>query len=259
MLRRVALVTLILALAAGTAWTRDDEYRKQNVGLILDTPFLHQDLYPYASEFFGAYGNESVTYEYNGRGLPVFIRYSDAETGIPFVEMEASYRPDGHLEQVVYLSYDEDGETVAFRDEFTFSEYGDTGPRLGYLLTSDGGSAEMRLTYDPEGRLIALEEDDAYGNGLFRSERYVWTNPDRWPALPYALEVYYAFDREVERYFYLYDANDRLIALEGENTPLADPLDSTYVGETYSYRRDMLDDIFRPVAQMDGAGQTALR
>ena len=256
---RTLLSAILVTLAVATVSGIDHDYRKQNIGIILDTPFLHQTDYPFASTFYGAYGNETISYEYDGRGMPVFVRYADPETGVPFVDMEASYLRDGHLESIVFVSYDEDGETVVFRDEFIFEAHIDAGPRFGYLFTGDGGEAEMRLIYDEFGRLIRLEEDDAYGDGLFRVERFAWTEPDRWPVLPYAIEIYYGIDEEVERYFYLYDAYDRLIGLEGHNTPLQAPTERVIVGETYSYRNETLDSIFGPVDEAASSGQTALR
>ncbi len=254
---RLLLSALILLCFVSIAHGIDNDYRKQNVGLILDTPFLHQTDYPFASRFYGAYGNEDISYEYDGRGMPVFVRYADPETALPFVDMEARYRRDGHLESIVFLSYDEDGTTVVFRDEFIFESFTDAGPRFGYLTTSDGGVAEMRLVYDEIGRLVLLEEDDAYGDGLFRVERFAWADADRWPVLPYAVEIYYGIDEEVERYFYLYDAYDRLIGLEGENTPLFATEDRVIVGETYYYRNETLDTIFGPVDESGPSGQTA--
>ncbi len=254
-----SLVVALFFVSAGVGAQPTDGLVVKNIGLILDTPFLHQAEVPYASEFLGAYGAELVTYEYDGEGMPTFIRYADLETGALFMDVEVDYREDRQVTMITYLSYDESGSSVIYVDSFEFSEYTATGPALAIMLTGDGITAEMRLSYDEIGRLVGIEEDDAFGEGLFRQERYAWTG-EGTASLPYAIEVRYPLDSEVERYRYLYDAAGRLQGLDGVSVLESDPENQTPVAEWYYYRSRSLDEIFGRIEPTSTGDQsTALR
>jgi hypothetical protein len=255
---RAIAVLLVIGVAGVAAGRPNESALRKNIGLILDTPFLHQDELPYESEFYGPYGDERIAYEYNADGLPVFIRYAALDTDATYLDTEVSYRPDGHIEALTYFSYDDAGEEIIYVDRFDFSEYTRYGPRLGTMITEEGIAAEMRLTYDDEGRLIGLEEDDAFGTGLFRVERYAWVEREDG-SLPYAIEIRFPLDGEIERYRYLYDARDRLVSLDGFNALTADPDDRTTVDEWYAYRTGTLEEIFGRITPGGGTSTTASR
>jgi hypothetical protein len=234
----------------------DPSLRRKNLGLMLGTPFLHQDELPYASDYHGAYGSERVTYEYDADGLPVFIRHSDLNDRVRYLDAEVSYRDDNQIDELVYYSYDEAGEDVLYEDRFEFSQYTDAGPQQALMTSRDGLIAEMRLSYDENGRLVQLEEDDPMGEGLFRRERYAWV--EGLPgSLPYAAEIRYALDDEIERFHYLYDARGRLQTLRGANVVQSDPQDRTPVTELFYYRSGTLDDIFGRIERKSSEGRTA--
>ncbi len=141
----------LLAAGGSLAAQETESLLRKNIGLMLDAPFLHQEELPYESEYSGPYGDELVTYEYDADGLPIFIRYADLDTGIPYMDAGVTYRSDGQIETLTYTSYDE------------------------------------------AGRLTGLEEDDAYGEGFFRIERYAWAElADR--SVPYAIELRFPLD-----------------------------------------------------------------
>jgi len=248
----------LLAAGGSLAAQETESLLRKNIGLMLDAPFLHQEELPYESEYSGPYGDELVTYEYDADGLPIFIRYADLDTGIPYMDAEVTYRSDGQIETLTYTSYDDEGDDVLYVDRFDFADYIATGPRLGTMITGEGMTAQMRMSYDEAGRLTGLEEDDAYGEGFFRIERYAWAElADR--SVPYAIELRFPLDGEIERYRYLYDARDRLVALEGFNALSGDPGNATTAGEWYSYRTGSLEETFGPIEPAGTPSTTALR
>ncbi|MFW6312460.1 MAG: hypothetical protein ACOC2N_01075 [Spirochaetota bacterium] len=252
------LVAMLFA-SAGIGAQATDPLVAKNIGLIVETPFLHQTELPYEGEILGAHADELVTYEYNGRGMPTFIGYADLETGESFMDVEVRYRRDGQIASLTYTSYDESNGEVIYVDRFEFSEYARTGPTLATMVTDEGMTAEMRLGYDESGRLVEIREDDAFGEGLFRHERYAWTG-EGVESLPYAIEVRFPLDGEVERYRYLYDATGMLQGLDGVNVLESDPDDRAPVAEWYYYRSRTLDEIFGRIEPTSTGGQsTALR
>jgi len=254
-----SIVLGMLFASAGIAAQSTDTRIVKNIGLIIDTPFLHQTELPHESEFLGAYADEYITYEYNGEGMPIFVRYADLETGVLFLDVDVAYRADGQIVSVTYTSYDEAGDEVIYVDTFEFSRYTRTGPALATMVTDDGIAVEMRLTYDETGRLVEIQEDDAFGEGLFRQQRYAWTGAGE-ASIPYAIEVRFPIAGEVERYRYLYDATGRLQGLDGVNVLESDPGDRALVSEWYSYRSGTLDEIFGPIEPTSTEAQsTALR
>lgn len=254
-----SLVVGVFFVSAGAFTQPTEALVVKNIGIILDTPFLHQTELPHESEILGAYGDELVTYEYNGEGMPIFIRYADLESGERFMDVEMTYRRDGQIDSLTYTSYDESDATIVYVDRFEFSEYGPTGPAIGLMLTDDGITAEMRMSYDETGRLVDIQEDDAFGEGLFRHERYAWTGEGA-ASLPYAVEVRFPLDGEIERYRYLYDAAGRLEGLDGVNVLESDPDDRAIVSEWYFYRSRTFDEIFGPIEPTSTEPQsTALR
>lgn len=255
---RIALAIAFATVAAGLAAQDSGELLRKNTGLILDTPFLHQDDHPYESEYSGPYGDELVVYEYNEAGMPIFVRYEDLSTGTPYLDVEVAFRPDGQIRSLTYLSYDEAGEEVIYIDRFDFSSYTPFGPRLGTMIGSEGTAVEMRLTYDEVGRLVGLEEDDASGAGYFRIERYAWAS-FRGESLPYAIDVRYPLDGEVERYRYLYDARNRLAGLDGFNALVENPEEATPSEEWYFYRSGTFDEIFGRIEPLGSPSSTAAR
>ena len=244
----------LFAVAQGAEST--DELSRANLGLILDTPFLLQEELSYDSEYYGAYGDELVVYRYNADRLPVSIHYTDMETGARYLDAEITYRSDGRIATLVYSSYDDAGEEILYEDSFEFTDYTPTGPRLGTMTTEEGMAARMRLSYDERGRPVALDEDDAFGSGYYRRERYAWVE-DLPGSLPYAVEVSYPLDGEVERFRYLYDARGRLTALDGVNVLQSDPSDVAAVSEWYSYESGTLDEIFGEIVPRETGEQTA--
>ncbi|MFW5683860.1 MAG: hypothetical protein ACOC1I_03330 [Spirochaetota bacterium] len=257
---RIAVFTLLLvALVSGLA-AADEPLRRINLGLILDTPFLHQDELPYESTYTGPYGDELTRYRYDEQGRPAFIRYIDEQAGLPYLDIEPYYSDDGRLERLVYTSYEEESDSVAFVDDFSFSDYGPTGPQLGVMTSDEGISVRIRLTYDEAGRLVELEEDNAFGDGLFRRERYAWVEGlhDSAPeALPYAIEIDYPQDAERDRFFLLYDARLRLLGTEGINALETDPDDVARIESVYRYSSDTLDDVFGVIVPAPRQGDTA--
>jgi len=233
---------LFLAVTSAGAQPADPLIRA-NAGVILDAPFLLQEELPFESRYHGAYGDELVTYEYDEAGMPAFIRYVELEGGTLYMEVEPGYRPDGQLRAVTYRSYDETGEELLYVDRFEFAAYTATGPSLGVMTTDDGIVAEMRLTYDEAGRIVGLEEDDPYGEGFFRRERYVWAGEGA-ASVPYAKEIIFPLDGEIERFRYLYDAEGLLRAAEGVNILQSDPDDPVLIDEWFAYRSRTLDDVF---------------
>lgn len=260
MRRQVWLVAVVGLLAGGPAVTAQEtaQLLRRNIGLILDAPFLHQEELPYESEYSGPYGDELVTYEYDAAGLPVFIRYAGLDSGVRYLDARITYRSDGQIATLAYTSYDDEGDDVLYVDRFEFTDYTSTGPRLGTMTTSDGMTAQMRMSYDGAGRLTGLEEDDAYGEGLFRVERYAWTGiAER--TMPYAIELRFPLDGEIERYRFLYDARGRLVALEGFNMLNEDPASATVAEEWYSYRTGSLEEVFGTIEPTGTRSTTALR
>ncbi|HKJ85891.1 MAG TPA: hypothetical protein VKA06_07435 [Spirochaetia bacterium] len=254
-----SLVVGLLFVSTGAFTQATEALVVKNIGLIVDTPFLHQAELPYESEFLGTYGDELITYEYNGEGMPTFIRYTDLETGTLFLDVDVAYRPDGQIASLAYTSYDETDGSVLYIDSFEFSRYASPGPALATMVTDDGITAQMRLTYDETGRLVEIQEDDAFGEGLFRQERYAWTGEGE-ASLPFAIEVRFPLDGEVERYRYLYDAAGRLQGLDGVNVLESDPDDRAPVSEWYFYRSRTLDEIFGRIEPTSTETQsTALR
>lgn len=245
-------------VSAGIGAQGAESLTVKNIGLIVDTPFLHQEELPYESQFLGAYGDELITYEYSGEGMPTFIRYADLKAGTLFMDVDVAYRPDGQIASLTYTSYDESDASVVYIDAFEFSEYVSTGPTLATMVTDEGITAEMRLDYDETGRLVEIEEDDAFGAGLFRQERYAWTGEGAG-SLPYAVEVRFPLDSEVERYRYLYDAAGRLQGLDGVNVLESDPDDRAAVGEWYYYRSRTLDEIFGRIEPASSEAQSTAR
>lgn len=260
-MRRYAWLVAAVALLAAGGTIRAQETSsliRKNIGLLLDAPFLHQEELPYESEYSGPYGDELVTYEYDADGLPTFIRYADLATGAPYLDAEVTYRADSQIQTLTYTSYDDEGTEILYIDRFDFADYTSGGPATATVTTDGGGTAEVRLRYDESGRLTGLEEDDAYGDGLFRVERYAWARlGDR--SLPYAIELRFPLDGEIERYRYLYDARDRLVGIDGFNVLADDPESASTAREWYFYRSGSLDEIFGPIEPTGTPSTTALR
>lgn len=260
--RRAAVLAFVgmvaLMLAAPEAAAQQDAILRSNIGIILDTPFLTQEELPYQSEFSGPYGDELITYEYDGNGMPVFIRVTSQETGIPTFDVEVSYRSNGHLDEVVYLSWDEAGGEILYRDVLQFDDATPGGPTFGTLTLNDGDTARLRITYDSQGRLAELEEDNAFGEGLFRYERYAWAQT-AYGTVPFAVQIEYRQANEVERYTYLYDALGRLARVDGYNVVRTDLENRRPSVEDYFYRREGYDDLFGPVEPSAAEEGTAAR
>lgn len=260
MRRQAWLVATIVLLATGSALTAQEAgtLLRKNIGLILDAPFLHQEELPYESRYTGPYGDELLIYEYDADGLPTFIRYADLATGLPYMDAEVSYRADGQVESLTYTSYDEEGDDVLYVDRFDFADYTATGPRSGSMTTNEGMTGQVRMRYDDAGRLVELEEEDAYGEGLFRAERYAWARLGEL-ALPYAVELRFPLDGEIERYRYLYDAGGRLVGMDGFNMLTTEPESATSAQEWYYYRSGSLEETFGPIEPGSTPGTTVLR
>lgn len=259
-MKRVLLFAFVFLVGLATVLGAQEPLRRINLGLILDAPFLHQERLPHENRYSGPYSDETTHYEYNGDGLPIFLRYIDVESGAPYLDVEVSYDRDNRLERLVYTSYEEGSDEVAFVDDFSFSDYGPTGPRLGSMTSEDGVSVRIRLSYDAEGRLTELEEDNAFGQGLFRRERYAWVEGLRSTqatTLPHAIEIEYPQDGERDRYYLLYDARHRLRGLHGQNILESDPSDVAAISGTYHYRVGTLEDLFGPVIPRPGESATA--
>lgn len=237
---------LVFLLTLGTLVFATDILLLKNIGLILDTPFLHQSERPYRSEFRGPLGDSHITYTYNSEGMPMFLSFRDLHTGVLTMHLDIAYAPDGHIASLRYTGYDENDGSILFGDTFEFSDFLPTGPTTATLVTDEGITAEMRLRYDEAGRLVELQEESTYGEGLFRQERYLWAGENE-ASLPYAMEVRYPLDQDVERYHYLYDAKGRLQGLSGVSFFEMAPYDQILVTEHHFYESLTLDDIFGPI------------
>jgi len=121
-----------------------------------------------------------------------------------------------------------------------------TGPTSAILVTEDNITAEMGLRYDEAGRLVELQEDSPSGEGLFRLARFAWSG-EEGASLPYAIEVQYLLDRDVEQYYYLYDAEGRLRGLDGVSFLETEPFNTKQVSVRYFYQSRTYDDIFEPI------------
>lgn len=213
-----ARLLLVIALLMPATVTLADEalLMRQNLGLLLDAPFLHQDTYPTQSVLYdGDDPFEIIAYEMNAHGMPVIIDFTDPVDGYVYASAGITYRADGQIESLVYFSLDPDGVTFSYRDVFAFDGYGPTGPLGGVVTTVDGSTANLVLRYDQAGRLIELREEDPYAPGEYRTERYAWAELEGRADLPIAVEYYYEGIDLINRYFLLYDATGRLLEFNG--------------------------------------------
>lgn len=260
-MKRLLLAGFVLLTSLAAVAGAQEALRRVNLGLILDAPFLHQEELPYENRYSGPSGDEVTRYEYNGRGLPVFIRYVDLQTGTPYLDVDVSYDSDDRLERLVYTSYEEGSDEIAFVDDFSFPEHSPNGPLIGLMTSEEGVSVRIRFSYDSDGRLTELEEDNAFGRGLFRRERYAWV--EDLPAtetgtLPHAIEVEYPQDAERDRYYLLYDPRHVVRGIQGVNILESAPGDQVAINGSFHYRVGTLEDLFGPVLPRPAESTTAL-
>lgn len=202
-----------------------------NIGAILDTPFLYQNRYPLESEYEGGYFQRMV-YTYDTvdgfeRPLPTVITMYDAwdeQTG----EIAVIYE-DGQLSGMIFSGED-------YRDVYDYTEYGQHGPTVGTITTTEGDIGITTITYDANGLVRRIEEENPYEpDTLWYVAEHRWTETE---AGTRPLAVMVELDgSQIEYYRHLYDARGRLIHLLGDAYYEDQPEENAY-SETYIYRDD---------------------
>ena len=202
-----------------------------NIGAILDTPFLYQDRYPIESVFEGGY-YQRIEYTYDNiegfeRPLPTLLTLFDAwdeQTGT----IEVRYA-DGAISGLTFAGDD-------YQDVYTYTEYGEHGPTAGTIETMDGETGGITVSYNGDGLVERIEEENPYSPGLYwYVVDYRWTGtPDGIRPLAVRVEL---DDLQVEYYRYLYDARGQLIQMLGNAFYEDQPEEGIYQ-ETYTYRED---------------------